>query len=189
MAVTEEFQIWSPDESHTVEPDVYLAQMADSIEQGMGGRVQRQEMLVSAGMNVAVGNFQPLPVGESTTVEFEPGTRGHLEGMEFVGGVVTIPVDGLYFLSAGVSVNIPQDEVFTVEVVVNIEPVMRGHGQSVPFESGGAFGYVNVSNVVQCFEGDKVRTTVLPQFADATMRAFVLGSNSMSVSLLKPLRE
>ncbi|WP_346927349.1 hypothetical protein [uncultured Arthrobacter sp.] len=101
---TANLQIWTPDEADLDEPDVYLAAMSASIENGTGERLKLQEIAVGlkAGISTAFGidNAQkivPFSVGASNA-EFN-------QGLTFDGGIVTVQTPGMYLVSAALGVN------------------------------------------------------------------------------------
>lgn len=110
--VTKEFGIWTPDDENAVEPDVYLSQMADSIENGLGKRVLKQEQHAYIRTQLDGGLFTLPRTHELLRLPIykERGT-----GIELNANIVKIVTDGLYFIAptveAGFADNLPLDVV------------------------------------------------------------------------------
>lgn len=108
MSITNKDGIVTPDEGNTADPAIYLAAMADSISEGIGERLARQERYEGCYLNVQdaltltagdpSSNPQvPLPfiVGQSVN---------YLQGdMTLSGGIVRIAHEGLYQVNATMS--------------------------------------------------------------------------------------
>lgn len=96
---TSDLLIWTPDEDDTAEPDVYLATMAQSLEDGAGARLRKQERTASMLANLP-GN-QNFTIGTPATVNFTINSAvGYNDGMTLTGGKVQVTEAGLYFFSA-----------------------------------------------------------------------------------------
>lgn len=110
--------IWTPDEDDTMEPDVYLPMMAESISQGLGKRMALQETRVSlratapdtftvTGTGGTTGSMQvPLSIaGVTNSRSPDPDFAGgnHAEGILMEGGWAKIVTPGLYTLTGQVS--------------------------------------------------------------------------------------
>jgi hypothetical protein len=95
--------IWTPDEDDTLEPDVWSAQMADSISQGLGVRMARQETRAGLSASVAGGPFNITGAGTIADTGIilpvqRTGYRNYITNMELVGGVATVKTPGLYLI-------------------------------------------------------------------------------------------
>jgi hypothetical protein len=110
--------IWTPDEDDKLDPDVWSAQMADSISSGLGLRMKRQE--TRAGVSASVG--APFNITGQGTIEdtgiilpvkILPGRRNYVTNMTLAGGIATVTTPGLYFIvltvTSGFSDNVPLD--------------------------------------------------------------------------------
>lgn len=96
---TSDLLIWTPDEDDTAEPDVYLATMAQSLEDGAGARLRKQERTASMLANLPAQ--QNFTVGTPATVNFTiNSTVGYNDGLTLTGGKVQVTEAGLYFFSA-----------------------------------------------------------------------------------------
>lgn len=109
--------IWTPDEEDTLEPDVWSQQMADSISQGLGERMKRQEARAGAATSTS-GTFSITGAGNTTDTGIvlpvkKTGYRNYLTDMTLAGGVLTVKTAGLYLIvmtvTADFSNNIPLD--------------------------------------------------------------------------------
>ena len=99
--VTSDLLIWTPDENDTAEPDIYLATMAQSLEDGTGARLRKQER--SASMLANLASNQNFVVGTPQTANFTVNaTVGYNDGMTLIGGKVKITEAGLYYFSMNV---------------------------------------------------------------------------------------
>jgi len=100
--------IITPDEDSNLDPVVWAAAMAESIEQGMGLRLKKQE--TRAGAKVSI--HEPVtvtpagitfPVTVSSDYEFSYGN--YINDMGLTGGVLSIETDGLYLVIGSVICN------------------------------------------------------------------------------------
>lgn len=98
--------IWTPDETDNLNPEVWSQSMADSIQNGIGDRLNRQEQ--------AIGLKAGIP--QDTRVKFQNdviapyavignGTSNFNQGMKFDGGVATVEVAGMYFITASAALS------------------------------------------------------------------------------------
>jgi len=122
VAITNKDGIVTPDEENTLDPEVYLAAMADSISQGLGERMKLQEQRVSLRATTPVpydvhstdgndgtGAYPIVPLGISGNV----GARGiepdfsagnHANGVIMEGNYAKIVTPGLYTLIGQVTI-------------------------------------------------------------------------------------
>lgn len=106
MAITNVDGIVTPDEGTTADPTVYLAAMADSISQGIGERVTRQEQAIGLKASIAAGVRVKYNSGIIAPFGIHAdGTSNFIQGMELNGGVVTITAPGMYLISASAALN------------------------------------------------------------------------------------
>jgi hypothetical protein len=92
--VSADLQIWTPDELDTAEPNVYLATMAQSLEDGVGDRLRKQESFIGCNLSLpssfAVGGtIAQAPFAVVNAWNFN-------EGMTVSGGNVEVPMNGIY---------------------------------------------------------------------------------------------
>lgn len=93
--VTTNLQIWTPDESDLAKPDVYLATMAQSLEDGTGNRILNLEKNTSILTNLQTS--QTFVNGTGQTVQYTVNSIGYNDGMTLSGGKITITIPGLYY--------------------------------------------------------------------------------------------
>ena len=97
--VTSDLLVWTPDEDDLAEPDVYLATMAASMEDGLGTRLRKQERVASVLANVNAN--QNFVKGTPATANFTVNSGiGYNNGMTVTGGKIKVTEAGLYFFSA-----------------------------------------------------------------------------------------
>ena len=108
MSNVNEDGIVTPDEGNTLDPVVWSATMADSISQGIGVRLKKQE--TRAGAKVSI--HEPVtvtpagitfPVAVSEDYEFSYGN--YIKDMGLAGGVLSVETDGLYLIIGSVICN------------------------------------------------------------------------------------
>jgi hypothetical protein len=101
MGFVNDDAIWTPDEDDTLEPDVWSKQMAESISQGLGVRMAKQETV--AGVATATTGFDLTGAGTTSDTGIvlpvkNTGYRNYVDNMTLAGGVVTVKVAGLYLI-------------------------------------------------------------------------------------------
>jgi hypothetical protein len=118
MGVTNAAGIWTPDEFDKMDPEVWSAAMADSIMNGLGERMNKQEQRVSLRATApdvfdvvsttgdTVPMVVPLTVGGYTgsrdpEPDFAPGN--HANGIEMEGGYALIQVSGFYNITGQIT--------------------------------------------------------------------------------------
>ena len=116
MGNTNSDGIWTPDEDDTMEADVWSPMMAESISQGLGLRMKKQEQV--AGIKASLPETWGFS-GNSNTVPLTIGTGTNwVTDVDFAGGVATIKVAGLYTVNASVTTGfldgVPVDVVLMV---------------------------------------------------------------------------
>lgn len=98
--------IWTPDEGDNLNPEVWSSAMADSIQNGIGDRLTRQEQAIGLKAGIA----------QDTRVKFQDnviapyailgnGTSNFNQGMKFDGGVATVEVAGMYLITAAAALS------------------------------------------------------------------------------------
>jgi len=109
--------IWTPDEEDNLDPEVWSAAMAASIEGGIGVRLAKQEQV--AGIKASLpapwsfdGNFNivPLTIGSGSD---------YVTDVDFAGGVATVTVAGLYAVDASVTLNFGPDVPIDMTLMYN----------------------------------------------------------------------
>lgn len=103
-AYTPNSQVWYPDGTDTAEINTLLATVASSIENGIGARLEHQEIAVGAKLNAPLSYVIPSgsTFANATTVPYSnDGTLAAFNnGMSVSGGVVTIATTGMYIVTA-----------------------------------------------------------------------------------------
>lgn len=103
--------IWTPDEDDNLDPEVWSGTMADSIMNGLGERMVKQE--TRAGARVSIGAEVSVV---RTGAEFDPDiyfplivtnsyfySHGNfIDGIELDGGILRITTGGLYLMTCSV---------------------------------------------------------------------------------------
>jgi hypothetical protein len=160
VAITNADGIVTPDEGNTADPSVYLAAMADSISEGIGERLARQERYEGCYLNIQdpftltagpPGHAQvPLPfiVGQGVN---------YLEGdMTLSGGIVRIAHEGLYQVNSTISAYIGDaatDEYLELTLFQNFER----HKQVEIFDDDTSHPLVlDCTTVMRCVPGDLI---------------------------------
>jgi hypothetical protein len=185
--------IWSPDEDDTLEPDVWSAMMADSIEQGLGVRVARQEKNVGAFLNITdpftmtagpIGHAQvPLPFTVTSEVSY-------VKDMELTGGVLKVPVSGQYFVSATACA---QGGSGYLELTLFKNSTR--HGQSIETPNGSPFGQTlgPQTAMMNCIAGDLIWASACQYGGDTgtppTLNVNFNLLNTLSVALVQAFPE
>jgi hypothetical protein len=115
--------IWTPDEGDNLDPEVWSAAMGDSIMNGIGERVTRQEQAI--GLKAGIAPLTRVKFENDLIAPFEiTGSNGSfVQGMELVGGIAEVSVAGMYFITAAASLNMwggaggsPENENRTIAV-------------------------------------------------------------------------
>jgi hypothetical protein len=181
--VTSDLLIWTPDELDTAEPDVYLATMAQSLEDGVGARLRKQESFIGCNLGTSTS------FTADTTIRQVPFGIVHAwnynEGMTVSGGLVTVPMDGIY----------------TVQVVANFLGVNTTPGRintylfkgssSIQFSSTygntatSRYANASIANSYKLVAGDSLSVKVASYDSNSNLSAG--GGSGFSVVLTKPL--
>lgn len=177
---TSDLLIWTPDADDTAEPDVYLATMAQSLEDGVGERLRKQESFIGCNLsltsNLAIGGtIAQAPFAVVNSYNFN-------EGMTIAGGQVTVPMNGIY----------------TVQVVANylganttagrINTYLYLNGTSIQYASTygntatNRYSNASIASAYKLVAGDDL--TVRASSIDSASN--LVGAN-FSVVLTKPL--
>jgi hypothetical protein len=150
--------IWTPDEDDNLDPEVWSAAMGDSIHNGLGIRMNRQEAAIglkagitaSATVNGDLGQIAPYEVLES----FECFTQG----LELDGGVATISVPGMYFVSCSAALEsvavcaTNEDRSIALQIYHDASQVAGCEVMS----ANGIWQTAQANCVLNCIEGDTI---------------------------------
>lgn len=91
--------IWSPDESDDLNPEVWSAAMAASIENGIGTRLTKQEQAIGLKASIPVATTMTDASFVVAPYEIIPGLDCFTQGLTLTGGIATISVPGMYLVS------------------------------------------------------------------------------------------
>lgn len=156
MNETPIFGLVSPDETDSVDPEVYTAQMQQSVEDSIGARLLKQEKRV--GIRATLGAVTPftgtiLPI--TTGHGFRYSELNFITGMTLSGGAVTVLTSGLYsincVLTLGSDDGIPVD--FNIRINGEVLQVLAMLTRSELWVSG------TMTDTVYLQEGDTVTAT------------------------------
>lgn len=162
--------IWTPDEGDNLDPEVWSATMADSIMNGIGERLSRQERFEGAYLNIQdpftltagpPGHAQvPLPFIVGQNVNYIEGD------MTLTAGVITVAHDGLYSVNGSIAAYIGT-------------PVENEYLELTLFRNGDRYKQVEVfddntdhpltldcSTVMKCIAGDTIWASGCQYFGD-----------------------
>lgn len=157
-ALTPIDKVWYPDETDLDQPNVYMATHSQSIEEGIGARLRKQEQFIGfmghlpkqVYPNLANGTaYGPLPF---QTIQ---GSGSFNQGMQVAGGVVTAPMAGLYSITLSTTITNISAE-FATRLYQNQTQVWKGYTQATT----GSFGYNTGSVVVKCEAGDTISAKI-----------------------------
>lgn len=180
--VTADLLIWTPDENDTAEPDIYLATMSASMEDGLGERLRLQE--VAVGLKASIGTYTiPHVPNPGTPTAILPFTvtagRGDFNnGFTFSGGVATVQTPGMYIVTAGVGPNGASSvNGFKIRLRKNTTAIITSetamHGTI--WVSGTA------SSVVNCVAGDTI--SVLASITGSTVNTYAANPDATYLSI------
>lgn len=156
--VTTNTQVWTPDAADLNEPDVYLASMAASIENGIGPRLALQEQAIGLKASLSAGAWT-IPGGNPQTVVpyVVSSSRGDFnQGFTYSAGTATVVTPGMYFVTASIGPNgdtsTPAGKGIKIQVEKN-GSFIAGN------EVAGAPNWISApaSAVVSCVAGDTIR--------------------------------
>lgn len=157
--------IWTPDEEDNLDPDVWSQQMAESITQGIGRRVARQEKFVGAFLNIA--NPFTLTAGEpghtQVPLPYEVASDVcYVRDMELSNGTLKVPTSGLYSVSADFTARASSG-------YLEITLFKNGsrHGQQLVKADGNPYGQsLPKSATMECVAGDIIWASGCQYFGD-----------------------
>lgn len=146
---TANLQIWTPDEGDLDEPDVYLASMAASIENGAGERLLLQE--VAIGLKAGLSStFSLTSSWQIAPVAILSVNGSFAQGITLSGGVATIVTPGMYLISGSMGINNIAGHTAKVELRKNGSGVVSDEQKSDP----GFFQVAKQTTIVNCVAGD-----------------------------------
>lgn len=184
--------IWTPDEGDDLNPEQYLATMADSIENGIGDRLNAQEQAIGLKAGIPIGTTVAFAADLIAPYEILAGEECFTQGMTLDGGIATLTVDGLYFVSASASLeaigDAPGNEGRTIAL-----QVYKGGTQLVGCEVG-AQSHWATAQANCCFHGIAGDTIYVKWYSGGPVLGEGTGTlsentpmNSLSIVLLTPV--
>jgi hypothetical protein len=160
--------IWTPDEGDNLDPEVWSAAMADSIMNGIGERLSRQERFEGCYLNIQ--DPTPLVAGPPGTAQtplpFVVGQSvSYIDGdMTLSGGVITVAHAGLYSVSTTIASD-PHDLGY---LELTLFRNLDRHGQVIFFDDGVSDNPHSLSHatVMKCVPGDTIWASGFQYFGD-----------------------
>lgn len=181
--VTADLLIWTPDEDDTSEPNVYLATLAQSLEDGVGERLRKQEDFIGCSLGLsavhtASGTLSQVPFAAVQTWNYN-------DGMTVSGGTVTVPIDGYY------NVNVVANYLGTTTTPPRINTYLYLGSSAIQFSATygntttSRYANASMSNTFKLTAGQTLAVKVSTGDANANLQAG--GGSGFSVVLVKPL--
>lgn len=156
--------IVTPDEDDLDQPDVYLSAMADSIENGIGARLSRQELTAGAYMCIQTAmHFNGIqPGGNVSWLGFNLGTSEcWVNGMTpNTDGSLTVITPGTYTVTVQTVASIGDSGDGQSYLETKIYRNLVGLGQNPVWHSGALWLSNTVSATFPCAANDQIRASV-----------------------------
>lgn len=168
---TADLLIWTPDANDTAEPDVYLATMSQSMEDGLGNRLRTQELAIGlkAGYTAAPTLTTTMTVA-AVTVNASNGSFS--QGLTISGGIVTVATPGMYIVSGAVGVQNIAGHTAKIELRKGSTILVSDEQKS----DATFFQAAKATTVVNCVAGD----TISMRIGDAAGGATVASNLTMT---------
>ena len=168
---TADLLVWTPDENDLAEPDVYLATMSQSIEDGAGARLRLQELAIGlkAGYTSAPTLSSTLAVA-AVTVNTSNGS--FKQGLDIAGGIVTVITPGMYLVSGSVGVDNVAGHTAKIELRKGSTVLAADEQKS----DASFYQAAKATTVVNCIEGD----TLSMRIGDAANGASVAANLALT---------
>lgn len=169
--VTSDLLIWTPDENDPAEPDVYLATMAQSIEDGVGDRLRTQELAI--GLKAGFTSPPTLSSTLSTAaVTINTSNGSFKQGLDISGGLVTVITPGMYMVSGSVGVDAVAGHTAKIELRKGSTVLAADEQKS----DASFYQAAKATTVVNCVAGD----TLSMRIADAAGGASVAANLALT---------
>ena len=150
--------IWSPDEDDNLDPEVWSAQMADSIHNGIGTRMNRQEQAIGLKAGIVASSTVNDDSGQIAPYEILPSLQCFTQGLTLDGGVATVSVPGMYFVSCSAALEavtvVPENEDRTIAL-----QIYHNATQEAGCEVGSTNGHwatAQANCAINCIAGDTI---------------------------------
>lgn len=177
--------VWYPDSTDVGQPNTYLATMAQSIDSGIGARLQKQESNVGGLFNLNAN--QTLTASTKITVAYTVGPGGYNNGLTISGGIVTLPQKGLYAVFASFYAS-QQNGYIDATLMQNSTVV----SETLSTTSSTGSTYISTGGIsanILAAANDQISVGIT--FYTATSSVLVGSSgrmlNTLSIALVKPL--
>lgn len=169
---TTNLQIWTPDEFDLNEPDVYLADMAASIENGAGERLNLQEMAIGlkAGLTSSAVTLSSTLAIAPVTINSSNGSFN--QGLTITGGIVTVITPGMYSVSGALGVTNVSGHTAKLELHKGSTVIIADEAKS----DATFYQAAKASTIVNCIAGD----TLSMWIGDAAGGATVAGNLALT---------
>lgn len=179
--VTSDLAIWTPDAADLAKPDVYLATMAQSIEDGAGTRLRKLESFV--GCNLCMSSALTVT---STTAVVAPFIV--TQPYNFADGVTANPDGSVQIITAGIyQINFNASFLPANTTPARINTYIYKNGQSLGYSStyGEAvtsrYSNCNVAGVYKLVAGDVITARV--SIADSNSIMQGVSGSGLSMAL------
>lgn len=188
--------IWTPDETDNLNPEVWSAAMADSIMNGIGERLSRQERFEGAYLNIQdphtlpAGPFNqaqvPLPFIVGQPVNYIQGD------MTMSGGIITVKHDGLYSVNGSIAAYIGDSSTYDPNAYLELtlfRNVDRHKQVDIFDDNTGHPLTLDCTTVMKCIAGDTIWASCCQYNGDTTNPAYLNTNfslfNTLTVTLVQ----
>lgn len=144
--------VWYPDLTDIGQPNVWAATMAQSVDTGIGARLQKQEIAVGLKASLADSSFNFGGVAATIPYAINSGTGDFNNGFTLAGGVATVQTKGMYVVTANLGASTGTNtglKVFLYQNNVNVAL------NEVP-QNGTIWIGTTVSAVLNCVPNDTI---------------------------------
>lgn len=149
--VTSDLLIWTPDDQDKAKPDVYLAAMAQSIEDGAGARLRTQELAI--GLKAGFSFAGTLPNTMTLANMLVTTSNGCFkQGLDIAGGVVTVITPGMYSISGALGVTNTTNHTARIELRKGNTVIAADEQMSSP----NYYQSAKANTIVNCVAGDQL---------------------------------
>lgn len=153
--VTTNTQVWTPGVEDLNEPDVYLATMSASIENGIGPRLALQEQAI--GLKAGLSAQVTLTTAEATMpVVINTANGNFTQGLTIAGGIVSVTTPGMYMVSGSVGIQPSGTATTTAMKLYKNSTVIVGDEQ---LSTNSFYQGSKATSVINCVAGDTIKMT------------------------------
>jgi len=167
--------IWTPDEGDNLDPEVWSAAMAASIENGIGVRLAAQERFEGCYLNIQDPHNLPagVPGMSQTPLPFLVGQPvNYINGdMTLAGGVVTVKHDGLYSVNGTIAAYIGDAATYDPSQYLELTLFKNTdrHKQVEIFDDNTGHPLtLDCTTVMKCIAGDSIWASGVQYYGDST---------------------